>query len=58
MALTLRQTTHWRKWLGALFMLIIACALQGCGSPNVRPHDAQPVAKGGTKSMSKRPSFP
>jgi len=51
MALTLRRTNQWRKWLSAAFMLIYACALESCGGTNVRPHDAQPVATGGTRSM-------
>lgn len=40
-----------RPWLGALFVLIAACVLAGCGSPNVRPHAAMPVAKGSASSM-------
>jgi polysaccharide export outer membrane protein len=51
MALTRRSAALWRKALGALLALACAFALPGCGGSNVRPHDAQPVAKGGTRAM-------
>ena len=51
MALRSQRTSAWRKTLVAVFVLACACALGGCGNANVRPHDAQPVAKGGTKAM-------
>lgn len=40
-----------RRWPAAFFVLIAACVLAACGSPNVRPHAPAPVAKGSAGSM-------
>ncbi|TDR38595.1 polysaccharide export outer membrane protein [Tahibacter aquaticus] len=51
MALIQRGRSIWRRWSGILILLSSAYLLSGCGAPNVRPHEARPVARSGTNSM-------
>ncbi|WP_313919945.1 polysaccharide biosynthesis/export family protein [Tahibacter sp.] len=51
MALMRWMRPSWRNWSGILFMLVSACTLGGCGSPNVRPHEARPVLNTGVGTM-------
>jgi polysaccharide export outer membrane protein len=51
MALMSRSRPPWRSWPGILFLLVGAGLLVGCGSPNVRPHEARPVINNGVGSL-------
>lgn len=51
MALMLPRRLSWQYCVFAFVVLLCACALHGCGTTNVRPHEVRPVAKGGAGTL-------